>query len=185
MATSTRKRPGGLPPGLIVLALYVPWIIGCSVYAWHASSWLRERDYLPVQATVDKTELHEVHFQVVERCNRNRDPHEVRVTYVYEVGGERHVANRYDYEHQGDFFCSKEDALAQQKAYDEAGVVTAFYDPERPGMAVLARADGSFTVVFGVLLALSGIAITWYFFRQRRRFREADPWRDGGDLTEG
>jgi len=156
--------------------LFVPWLIGSGWYVWHSAAWLTQSSWQEVTASVTNAAVEPVSVQVVKRCNNQDQPHQAVVTYEYEVAGQRYTSKRFDYEHEGDFSCSRASAEASAREYERAGTVTAFYDPARPSEAVLQRPDGVPVYVFGPLLLLAGLAILGLYLWARRRARLTNPF---------
>ena len=164
-----------VPPG-IVLVGFVPWAILAAWYGWHASSAVTQASWQETAATVTQVKVESVGAQVVKRCNNASDAHQTVVTYAYEVDGKRHESHRFDYEHEGDFSCSREESEARAREYERAGSVKAFYDPSNPADAVLAKPETWQLYLFGPLLLVAGVGIALLHARQRRIHRATNPF---------
>ena len=171
----TRPRKAlGAPPGL-VLVFFIPWLLLAAVLAWHSGAWIEQKDWARASGKVTGVTVKPVTFTVVEKCSKtNRNQHEVVVEYEFEVNGERYQGNRYDYENQGEFFCQVEPANDRAKAIESKKTVTVYYDPKNPSKSVLAPADASYVYVGAPVLGVAGLLLVAFFFRQRKRYRDAE-----------
>jgi len=86
----------------------------------------------------------------------------VSVTYEYQVDGVRHAGNRIGFRRR--WYIRKQRAETELARYAVHSEVPVFYDPAKPGDAVLTResVDGVLLIVSGILLL--GIAVAGSLF---------------------
>ncbi len=89
--------------------------------------------------------------------------HDARVTYRYWVDGRKYVSSRVTPESLG--FGSRREAEEVAKRFPGGGRVRVYYDPKKPGRAVLLpgkRADGS--LPSGFLMAVTFVLLVGLYF---------------------
>lgn len=147
--------------GYLVICVVVGLaLIGFSVYQRRR---LRESEnWVPATATISKAELLTVD-------STDSAEYRIAVVYDYVANGARYTGNRIGFGTRG--FVRKKRAQAELERYPVSATVTAYFNPEKPGEAVLVREAPNSTLymVMGIcMLAFSAGIVVWTSIRAAR-----------------
>lgn len=129
------SSPGSSGWGALVLAFVLAAVVGgVGFFAIRGvMSQFAVRDWKPVQAQIDASRVEVT--QSTGRRGRKRTHHEFKVSYSYEVDGQRFASQMVDA--AGDPFRSYGYAQARLNEYPGGKAVTAYFNPQNPREAVL------------------------------------------------
>jgi hypothetical protein len=120
------------------------------------------QSWVPATATILKAEL-------LTSAASDSTEYRILLAYEYESNGVRYTGKRIGFGPRG--YARKKRAEAELQLYPVGGTVTAYFDPENPGEAVLVREAPSnvLYLVMGIgLLSLSAAIVVWTSIRAGR-----------------